>query len=311
MSAKYEVHGFCDERFSLVKEEFAKNFEHGIEVGATFAATLNGEFVVDIWAGFSDSALNKPWEKDTIVNVWSTTKIMAAICTHMLADRNLLDLDATVSHYWPEFAQSGKESILVRHLLSHQAGLSTFDQSLSKEAIFDWDLMAKTLAAQKTDWEPGSNSGYHAFTQGFLLGELIRRITGKTLGKFFHEEIAAPLNVDFYIGLPDELESRVAEIIPPSEPRAHEPGSLAEKSNPVDLTADIANMQEWRKAEIPAANGHSNARSVAKILSVLACGGEIGGIRLLSEKAIEKVYNFTRDSNQRIISSSEVQLNLF
>jgi len=295
MSDTIEIHGHCDQRFSSVREAFAKNFEDGLELGASFAATLDGKFVVDIWAGYTDVAQTRPWQRDTIVNVFSTTKPMTALCALMLVDRGLLDLDAPVARYWPEFAQAGKESIPVRYLLSHQAGLAAIDEPLPQEALFDWDRMVAALAAQKPSWEPGTQSGYHAYTFGWLLGEVVRRITGKSLGTFFREEVAKPLNADFHIGLAEEHEHRVAEIIPPEVP-PFEPGSPLERAstNPGGYAPDLANTRAWRAAEIPAANGHGNARSVARVMAVLACGGELEGVRLLTlptiEKAIEEQY---------------------
>ncbi|GAJ14706.1 unnamed protein product, partial [marine sediment metagenome] len=196
MTNTVEIHGHCDQRFSSVKEAFAENFKSGEEVGASFAATIDGEFVVDIWAGYADAAETRPWERDTIVNVYSTTKVMTALCVLMLVDRGQLELDAPVALYWPEFAQAGKENLPVRYLLSHSAGLAGFSESIPIEALYDWDRIINMLAAQEPWWEPGTQSGYHAVTSGYLWGELVRRITGKTLGTFFREEVALPLKAD-------------------------------------------------------------------------------------------------------------------
>ncbi|MFX0142318.1 MAG: serine hydrolase domain-containing protein [Candidatus Hodarchaeota archaeon] len=293
MTENIEIHGYCDERFTKVKEAFAKNFKRGREVGASFAATLDGEFVIDIWAGFRDAAKTLPWEKDTIVNVYSTTKIMTAICTLMLVDRGQLDLDAPVAKYWPEFAQNGKEDLPVRFLLSHTAGLSGWEEAIPVEALYDWDRVVKLLAAQKPWWKPGTKSGYHSVTFGYLLGELVRRISGKTLGTFFRDEVANPLNADFHIGLPEEHESRVGELISPKMPDLGKLGidtsSIAVRTlmNP-PLTAKHSRDRAWRTAEIPAANGHGNARAVARIISAIACGGKVDNVRLLSLSTIEK-----------------------
>ena len=291
-----QIHGHCDQRFATVMEEFAKNFDADLEVGASLAATIDGKFVVDIWAGYADAARTRPWDRDTIVNVYSTTKPMTALCALMLVDRGLLDLDAPVARYWPEFGQAGKENIPVRYLLSHQAGLVAIDEPLPKEAFFDWDRMTAALAAQKPLWEPGTQSGYHARTFGWLVGEVVKRVTGKTLGTFFQEEVAAPLNADFHIGLPEEHESRVGELILPSSQAPYEHGTLLEKTfnNPGPFDLSLVNTREWRAAEIPSTNGQGNARSVARVMSVLACEGEVNGIRLLNphiiEKAIEEQY---------------------
>jgi len=291
MSTSVEVKGKCDDRFSAVQEAFAKNFEDGLEVGASFAATLNGEFVVDIWAGHADAAKTESWEEDTIVNVWSSTKPMSFLCMLMLVERGLLDLEAPISRYWPEFAEAGKEDIPVKFIMSHQAGLAAIDEPLPQEVWFDWDRFISALEAQKPLWEPGTKSGYHGMTQGFLLGEILKRITGKSMGRFFKEEIALPLNADFHIGLDQKHNPRVAEIIPPEDPDPIEPGSLIDRmmSNPAGYTAEIANMQAWRSAEVPAANGHGNARAIAKIMSIFTLGGEVNNTRFLSSATIDKV----------------------
>jgi len=294
MHNKIEINGYCEDRFTLVKEAFQSNFEEDLEVGASFAVTINGKHVIDIWAGYADAAQTKPWKKDTIVNVFSTTKVMTSICIHMLVDRGLLDLDAPVAKYWPEFAQAGKENLPVRYLLSHTSGLAGWDKILRTKKLYDWELMVELLAAQKPWWEPGTKSGYHTVTFGYLLGELIRRITKKTIGTFFQEEVAKPLGADFYIGLPEEQDYRVADLIPPppidlSTFGDIDPKSIAMKSltNPI-IDAQVTKTREWRNAEIPAANGHGNARSVSRITAALACGGELDGIHLLSEDAIKK-----------------------
>lgn len=186
MAGRLEIHGHCDEKFAPVKKAFGANFEAGLEVGASFAATLNGKFVVDIWGGHADQAQRRPWQRNTIVCVWSTTKVMTSICALMLIDRGLLDPDAPVAKYWPEFAQAGKEAVLVRHIMSHTAGLPALDSMpLPNETAYDWDKVVELLAIQKPWWEPGKDWGYHASTFGHLVGEVVRRITGKTLGTFF------------------------------------------------------------------------------------------------------------------------------
>jgi len=296
MKNSVKINGFCDEQFERVKNAFVRNFKSDLEVGASFAATINGKFVIDMWAGHADAAKTSPWEQDTIVNVYSTTKVMTVLCTLMLVDRGLLDLDAPVAKYWPEFAQAGKEKLPVRYLFSHTAGLPGFDEKIPVEALYDWDRIINLLAAQKPWWKPGTKSGYHAITHGYLLGELIRRITGKTVGTFFREEVANPLNADFHIGLPEELDSHVGELIPPEMPDLEKVAeqfnfdvtmAIKTLSNP-PLTAELSRTRAWRGAEIPAANGHGNARSVARIISALACGGEVDNVRLLSLETIEK-----------------------
>ncbi|MBP1693748.1 MAG: penicillin-binding protein, beta-lactamase class [Chloroflexi bacterium] len=293
-----EVHGYCDPRFTAVKEAFANNFRNGGDVGASFAATIDGKFVIDIWAGYANAARTRPWKPDTLACLYSTTKTMTALCALILVDRGQLDLDAPVSRYWPEFAQAGKQELPVKFLLSHQSGLAGFDEQIPVEALFDWDRIVSLLAAQKPWWTPGTRCGYHAITQGYLVGEVIRRITNQTVGRFFGEEIAGPLQADCQIGLAQTDEARVAEMIPmamwqPGDPRYVSSGSLPEmqqksmyplvdQNNPVAVSRSRA----WRDAEIPSANGYGNARSIARMASMLACG-EVDGTRLLSLPTID------------------------
>jgi len=207
MESEIEILGHCDEKFMPLKEAFADNFKEGLDVGASLAVTLNGEFVIDLWGGYTSEAKKEPWEKDTIVMVHSTTKIITSLCTLILVDRGELDLNAPVSKYWPEFGQAGKEKILVRHIFSHSAGLPAFDDfddALPLKFQCDWNQVVERLARQKPWWEPGTASGYHSLTFGFLLGELVRRISGVSIGSFFRTEIADKIGADFHIGLPEE-----------------------------------------------------------------------------------------------------------
>ncbi len=179
------IHGTCDPRFTGVREAFAANFAGGLDVGASVAVSLAGELVVDLWGGFADGDRTRPWERDTIINVFSTTKTMMALTALVLADRGLLDLDAPVARYWPEFAANGKGDVRVRHLLSHTSGVSGWEERMTTADLYDWEKATRLLAAQAPWWEPGTASGYHALNQGFLVGEVVRRITGTTLGTFF------------------------------------------------------------------------------------------------------------------------------
>jgi len=290
-----EVHGHCDEKFAGLKDILADSVAAGTDLGASFAATVDGEMVVDLWAGSVDEAQTQPWQEDTLVNVYSTTKTMSFLCALVLADRGLLNFDANVAKYWPEFAQNGKSEVKVWHLMDHAAGLSGLDVPVTPKDMYDWDKITGLLAAQSPWWEPGSATGYHAITQGYLIGEVVRRITGLTIGQFFAEEIAKPLDADFYIGVPEEVFPRIGNLIPPGDGDAS-PSSGADKEsvaartfrNPA-INALESRTPEWRKAEIPAANGHGNARSVARIQSVVACMGEVDGIRLISEKTARSV----------------------
>ena len=294
MNKDIVIQGYCEDRFKSVKEAFQRNFEKDLEVGASFAVTIEGKHVIDLWGGHADAEKTRSWERDTIVNVYSTTKVMASICIHILVDRGLLDLEAPVAKYWPEFAQAGKEKLPVKFLLSHTSGLAGWDKKFRTKKLYNWDLMVELLAAQKPWWEPGTKSGYHTVTFGYLLGELVRRITKKTVGTFFQEEVAKPLKADFYIGVPEEQFGRIADLIPPppidlSSFGEIDPKSVAMRSltNPM-IDVLETRTKEWRIAEIPAANGHGNARSVSRITAALACGGQLDGIRLLSEMEIRK-----------------------
>ena len=290
-----EIHGFCDEKFSAVRDAFANNFAEKGEVGASVALTVEGEYVVDLWGGHRDRAQSQPWEEDTIVNVYSTTKTMAALCALVLADRGEIDFNAPVAKYWPEFAQNGKENVQVRHFMSHSAGLSGMDEPMVGEDIYDWDKMVDALARQAPWWEPGSASGYHALTQGHLIGEVVRRVTGKTLGQFFQSDIAHPLGADFYIGTPEAHFARIGELIPPTAGLAEQTGGDADSisartfKNPA-ANANLSGTSGWRKAEIPAANGHGNARSVVRAQTAVANGGSAFGVELLSAEGARRIF---------------------
>jgi len=302
MPPKTKIRGDCGPIFFRVKEVFEELFEEDKELGAGVAVTIDGRLVVDLWGGYADPDRTRTWERDTLVNVYSTTKGMTATCVHRLVDQGLLNLDQKVLHYWPEFGCNGKEEICVRHLLCHQAGLPAIDKRLPPEAIFDWDTMTRAIAEQAPLWQPGTKHGYHARTYGWLLGEIVRRITGKSLGTYFYDEIAGPLGLDFYIGLQDEHHGRVAYItaVPPPPPGVEpnlariiqtQPESFAARAflNPPSyLIADTANTPEWRRAELPSSNGHGTASSIARLYGALACEGSIDGIRVLSAESIER-----------------------
>ena len=286
-----DLSGLCDDRFTAVREAFAANFAQGVDVGASVAVYLDGEPVVDLWGGFADRDQTVPWQRDTIINVWSTTKTMTFVAALMLADRGELDLDAPVARYWPEFASNGKDGVLVRHVMAHTAGLSGWQEQVAPEDLYDWDKVTSLLAAQEPWWEPGNGSGYHAITQGYLMGELVRRITGQSFGTFFRHEIAEPLGADFHVGFGPELDDRVALVITPPRPERPEvfpPMMLRTMTNPL-LNAKQSWDRAWRQAEIPAAGGHGNARSVAAVQSVLSAGGEARGVRLFSEATARRV----------------------
>ncbi|WP_069173331.1 serine hydrolase domain-containing protein [Streptomyces griseus] len=291
-----QIHGFCDDRFAAVRDAFAANFAERDELGAAVTVLLDGSPVVDLWGGWADSARTRPWERDTVVNVWSTTKGPTALCAHILADRGLLDLDAPVSAYWPEFAAAGKESVRVRHLLSHRSGVAGLRRAHTLAELYDWELTTARLAATEPWWEPGTRSGYHAISFGFLIGEVVRRITGLLPGEFLRQEITGPLGIDFTVGLPEEHAGRVAELVRPGTVARTqatifarmEPVAIASLLNPATGTA-AASTPAWRAAEIPAANGHGTARAVAALYGIVAGRGSLDGRRVLSEEAAERV----------------------
>jgi len=291
-----QLQGTWDPRFDGVAETLSSSLDAGTDVGASVAVALDGDLVVDIWGGTVDEAGTAPWERDTITNVWSTTKTMTFLCALMLADQGELDFYSPVARYWPEFKAAGKEGVEVRHVMAHTSGLPGWTEPVAPEDLADWDKCTRLLAAQEPWWEPGTVSGYHALTQGYLIGEIIRRITGETIGTWFAREVAGPLGADFYIGLPASEDPRVSFVIPPPPIDFGAVGAEVSKttirvfSNPL-LDATYPQREWWRRAEIPAANGHGNARSVALVQSIIAGSGEARGTRLLSAGGCEPIFD--------------------
>jgi CubicO group peptidase (beta-lactamase class C family) len=291
--------GTCSTRFEPVRELFFAKLESGEDLGASVVLNIDGEMVVDLWGGWADEARSKPWTENTITNVFSTTKCMTSLAALVLVDRGELDLDATVASYWPEFAANGKAGIKVRHLLAHTSGVSGWEQPITLEDLYDWDKSTALLAAQAPWWEPGTASGYHALNYGHLIGEVIRRITGQRLGEFLAAQVARPLGADFHIGVPLSELHRVANVVPPpvlpttpvSDPPQLDPNSVAFKTmtNPA-MTPETTWTEGWRRADIGAGNGHGNARSLARLQSAVACGGEVDGVRLLSPQTIDRIF---------------------
>jgi CubicO group peptidase (beta-lactamase class C family) len=285
IQSKAQVEGRCSDRFAPVREAFAHNLESGQDIGASVAVFVDGEPVVDLWGGYTDGTYARPFGQHTIVQGFSTTKTVAALCALVLADRGEIDLDASVSKYWPEFAAEGKGGILVRQLLGHTAALCGWDVPMTRRDLYDWEKSTTLLARQVPLWKPGRTSGYHCYTQGHLIGEVVRRVTGTTIGRFLSDEIAGPLGVadDYYIGVPEEADARVSLLIRGSSldrPSGHRIADLA-LYNP-HVTPEITWETEWRRAELPAMNGHGNARGLAALQSVLASGGA-NGVRLMSD----------------------------
>ncbi len=268
-----QIHGHHQPRFDPLREAFAANFESDIEVGASVAVTIEGESVVDLWGGHADAARTAPWQRDTVVNVWSCSKAMTTICALRLVERGLLDVDAPVARYWPEFAKNDKADITVRQVLTHRVGLPVFSDESQARLFADGDWTSRDLESQSPAWEPGSRFQYHAVTFGAMVGEIVRRITGITLGTMLRQEVTGPLGADFHIGLPAEHHPRVADIIRPD--------------NAPQAEMVFINEPGFRSGEMPAGNGHGNARSMARVMAALANGGELHGVRILERQTIE------------------------
>lgn len=280
-----ETHGHCHDQFSALRTLLSDNLDSGADVGASVAVFVDGEPVVDLWGGYADEARTRPWERDTITNVFSSTKPVTALCLLVLADRGMVDLHAPVARYWPEFAAGGKADVEVRHLLGHTSGLPGWEEPMTVADVLDREKATDLLARQAPWWEPGTASGYESITMGPLVGEVIRRTTGLTLTRFLADEVAGPLGADCHIGAPAECDDRISNLIPSTPPRPRDPeGSIAEKVffNPYVMPQDT-HSTAWRRGELGGSNGHCNARSLALVQHVLACGGAVGGVRLLSE----------------------------
>ncbi len=290
------VSGHCDGRFSAVRDALEANLASGEELGASVVLDIDGEVLVDIWGGHRDTDRTVEWTSDTINNVWSTTKTVTSLAALVLVERGLLDVYAPVARYWPEFAANGKDDIEVRHLMSHTSGVSGWEQPFTVEEMYDAESAAARLATQAPWWEPGTMSGYHANNQGHLVGEVVRRVTGKTLGTFIRDEIAGPLGADFSLGAPRSEWHRIADVVPPPplpiDFAALDPESVVVKTftGPV-ADASKANTAGWRSAELGALNGHGNARSIARMLSAVTLGGVVGGHRLLSPATIDLIFD--------------------
>jgi CubicO group peptidase (beta-lactamase class C family) len=297
--AKPRIEGLCDVRFGAVRDAFSKSFARGEEVGAAVSVVVDGRNVVDLFAGHADQARTRSWTRNTLVNVYSTTKGMAALCLLQLIEQGKVDLDAPVARYWPGFEAAGKGAIPVRWLLSHRAGLPALRTLLPNEALYDWSAMTSALAAETPWWTPGERHGYHAVTFGWLVGEVVRQVTGRSVGTYFREAVAGPLGADFHIGLPEAEHGRVAEMsaMAPPPPGTEGPnlvhalvnepeGMLARAfMNPPSMALGV-NHAAWRSAEIPGANGHASARGIARIYGTLARGGEQEGVHVLAPETI-------------------------
>jgi CubicO group peptidase (beta-lactamase class C family) len=273
------VSGDCDPAFGGVQDAFARNFDERGELGAAVAVWLNGRLVVDLWGGFADPVEQRPWERDTIAHAYSVSKPIVATCALLLAGRGALDLDAPVARYWPEYAQAGKESTLVRHFLTHQAGLLVLREPQPPEALLDWERLVALLAAEPPLWEPGTRHGEHAAFFGHLVGEVVRRVDGRTLGRFLADELADPWELDFHIGLGPREHARAARLV--------DPGGRWRRSILDDPRRRVAASLDNPPGMLPAVNGHGTARSIARFYGGLAGRGELDGVKLLRSEVVD------------------------
>ena len=307
-----DVHGACDPIFTEVRDILRASIESGADLGASVAVILDGELMVDLWGGWADEARTTPWTEDTITNVWSTTKTMVALSALLLVERGVLDPFEPVATYWPEFAANGKEAVEVRHLLAHTSGVAGWDQPVTYDDLYDWDRSTAMLAAQGPWWEPGDGSGYHALNYGHLVGEVIRRVDGRRPKQFIAEELAGPLGADFQIGVCPEDLGRVSDVVPPP-PLPFDAAMLESMDEtfrnaiPVKaltgplIDAPTANTPGWRGADIGGANGHSNARGVARIQQIVGNDGTVDGRKLLSRDTLDLIWNQQSDGPDRVL----------
>ena len=290
------IHGTAAPGLEPVREAFAANFGRGDdyqELGAALCVYRRGERIVDLWGGFADAAQTRPWTADTLINVWSTTKFAAAASVAWCVDRGLIHYDQALADLWPAFAAAGKAQMTIAQVMSHQAGLPGFVEPTTLDDLYDQDRVAPRLAAQAPVFAPGKANSYHAATYGVLAQEIVRRASGRTLGRLFAEEIAGPLSADFHIGLPETETPRVAELLPPRNPpdtaamELPPPARMALANPEQDPTRP--NQAAWRSAELPALNGQASARGVARFAAAMALGGALEGVRVLSPGVIEQM----------------------
>ena len=294
------------EGFAHVRSALDDSVATATEVGAALTVYVDKQCVADLWAGHADAARTRPWQGDTLVNLFSVGKAISAVCLLRLVEAGRVDLDAPVARYWPEFAQAGKAQVPVRYLLTHQVGLPAVARALPSEAWSDWTLMTEALAAQGPWWEPGTGHGYHVNTQGFLIGEVIRRVTGQSIGAYFRAELAGPAGIDWHWGLGPEHDARCADFIPPPPSPEQDARVRALDAGPGDLSGlplmrfnaywnppglsgmRIVNTRAWRAAEVPSTNGHGNARAIARLYSALAADGRLDGVHVLAPETVTR-----------------------
>jgi CubicO group peptidase (beta-lactamase class C family) len=327
------VNGWTESGWEGVRDAFVANFTAGREIGAAFSAFHRGTKVVDLWGGVADPTDGRPWDEDTLVLVFSTTKGLTAMCAHHLAETGALDLEAPVVRYWPEFGAAGKEQVTVAHLLSHQSGLWDIDGRMSLADALAWTPVTEALAAQAPHWEPGTRHGYHATTYGWLVGEVVRRVSGRSLGTYFQDEIVQPLGGSAWIGLPESEEPRVARLQTFEETIAARatPGGGGDSSGMRELlqqfmgpnttlgrslaapggafsAANVWRERAVRAAEVPAANAVTDARTVAQLYA--ACIGEVDGVRTLSPAALDRAITQRTSGPNTVLMDLDIQFGL-
>lgn len=299
------VHGTCAGVFEPLRDLLARNLADGTDAGASLAVVHDGEPVVDLWGGLARTG--EAWQRDTIVDVWSTTKTMSALTTLVLADRGAFDLEAPVASYWPEFRD---DRVLVRHLLAHTSGMAGWTEPMPLTDLMDLERANRLLAEQEPWWEPGTASGYHMISYGHLLDGLVTAATGVPLADQFRELVAEPLGADFHLGVPEEALGRCADLIPPTssgvDVKALPEGNLlvATLTNP-RLDLEFCNSAEWRRVSLAGINGHGNARSIARVQSAVSHGGTIDGVELLSPAMVDRIFEVQADGLDKVLPFPE------
>lgn len=305
----YNIKGYCADEFDGVRTAFVENFMIGEEVGAAVSVYKSGSPVVDLWGGFSDNDKTQPWLEETTVNMMSVAKGFVATAIAMLVDKGILDYDAPVAQYWPEFAANGKADIPLRYILDHRAGLAVLRPSLPKGSLYEWDKMTSALANMAPLWKPGTEAGYHILTMGTLAGEVIRRVTGLPAGEFIRQNITEPLGLNYNIGLRDAEMEAVAEFIPAVIGTIFASADLPDDDLLKYAWSELPegedfNSHAWMKAQVPGASGHGNARAVAKFYGCLALGGKLGDVDLLSPAAISKMGSEQHNMKEQVMKRS-------